>query len=52
MNIFWDQVHGLALKRAQLFTLIFSLKRQNMQRLKESGFKNSICKYCVRIINR
>ena len=29
-----------------------SLKRQNMQRLKESGFKNSICKYCVRIINR
>ena len=30
----------------------FSLKRQNMQRLKESGFKNSICKYCVRIINR
>ena len=30
----------------------FSLKRQNMQRLKESGFKNSICKYYVRIINR
>ena len=23
MNIFWDQVHGLALKKAQLFT--FSL---------------------------